>query len=94
MDIVVVGEPGSLHKRTKDHDVYQEAIASGRTLISGDRGTMSRLVVADLRSGGHNAGAIFLKPGRAIASYGADLHLIWFCETAEDWIDRIDFIPY
>jgi hypothetical protein len=94
MDIVVVGEPGGPPKSTGDLGVYREAVAQGRTLISGDLSTMCHLVAADLQSGGHNAGVIFLKPGRSIASYGADLHLIWFCETAEDWVDRIDFIPY
>jgi hypothetical protein len=51
-------------------------------------------VSADLAAGGHNFGAIFLTPWHAPARYGADVHLIWFCDTTDDWLDRIDFIPY
>ena len=94
LDILVVGEPGAPSERSGDSDVYREAIALGRDLVSGDRKTMTCLVAADLRDGGHNAGVIFLEGGRSVASYGLELHLIWFCESAEEWMDRLDFIPY
>jgi len=94
MDILVVGESGAPPKKTPDPDVYRTAIALGRTLVSGDLSTMLVTVRADLASGGHNCGAIFLIPWHADAQYAGDLRLIWFCETTDDWIDRIDFIPY
>jgi hypothetical protein len=55
---------------------------------------MSRLVIADVLAGGHHSGILFLKSGHSVASYAGTIHLIWFCETADDWIDRIDYIPY
>jgi hypothetical protein len=94
IDILVVGEPGAPAKRTPDPDVYRAAVAFGRTLVSGDLSTMLTTVSADLAAGGHNCGAIFLIPWYAVARYGGDLHLIWVCDTADDWFDRIDFIPY
>jgi hypothetical protein len=92
--MLVVGEPGAPPKKTPDTDVYRTAIALGRTLISRDLSTMLVTVTSDLKTGGHNCGAIFLKPEYPVARYGSDIHLIWFCETSDDWIDRIDFIPY
>jgi Domain of unknown function (DUF5615) len=94
MDILVVGEAGAPPKQTPDVDVYRAAVAGGRTLVSRDKKTMHRTVVADLVAGGHNWGAIFIRRGSAVASCADDLNLIWFCETTDDWIDRIDFIPY
>jgi hypothetical protein len=94
LDILAVGEPGAPAKRTPDSLVYRAGVALGRTLVSGDKRTMSVTVHADLAAGGHNHGVIFLRDGHPVASYGRDLHLIWFCETAEDWVDRIDYIPY
>jgi hypothetical protein len=94
MDILVVNEPGAPPEGTDDPDVYRAAVAMGRTLVSGDKSTMSATVNADLAAGGHNRGAIFLKKGHSATRCGADLRLIWYCETAQDWIDRIDYIPY
>jgi hypothetical protein len=94
MDILVVGEVGAPPKQTPDPLVYRAAVAIGRTLISGDRKTMSNVVTADSRAGGHNSGVMFMKSGHSVARYAATIHLIWFCETADQWLDRIDYIPY
>ena len=94
VDILAVGEVGAPPKQTPDPVVYRAAVALGRALISGDRRTMSKAVTADLRAGGHNCGVIFLKSGHSVARYSITIHLIWFCETADDWLDRIDYIPY
>jgi hypothetical protein len=94
LDILAVGEAGAPTKSTPDLLVYRAAVALDRTLVSGDKRTMSTTVNAELAAGGHNRGVIFLRDGHPVASYAKDLHLIWFCETAEDWVDRIDYIPY
>jgi hypothetical protein len=94
IDVLVPGEAGAPPKQAPDAVVYRAAVTLGRTLVTGDRRTMSRIVRADLVAGGHNSGVIFLKSGHTVASYGGTLHLIWFCETADDWIDRMDYIPY
>lgn len=94
INLLAVGETGAPAKRSADNAVYQAAVTLGRTLISGDRKTMTRLVTADLRAGGHNCGVIFLRSGHSVASYATTIHLIWFCESANDWVDRIDYIPY
>jgi hypothetical protein len=94
MDILAVGEAGAPPKQTPDPVVLSRPVALRRALVSGDRKTMSNVVTADLRAGGHNCGVIFLKGGHSVAQYSGTIHLIWFCETADDWLDRIDYIPY
>ena len=88
IDILAVNEKGAPPKHTPDPDVLAAALAQERTLVSGDLGTMLTTVSDSLAAGKHNFGAIFLKPWYAVARYGADLHLIWYCETNDDWLDR------
>jgi hypothetical protein len=94
MDILVVGEAGTPPRQTPDPGVYRAAVDSGRTLVSADKKTMVGTVSGDLAAGGHNSGAIFIRSGFSVAKCASDIHLIWFCETTDDWIDRIDYIPY
>jgi Domain of unknown function (DUF5615) len=54
IDIVAVGEPGTAPKQAADNLVYRTAVTLGRTLVSADRRTMTRLVTTDLMGGGHN----------------------------------------
>jgi hypothetical protein len=94
VSLVCVGDPGALPKRSPDQDVYQAAVAVGRLLVTGDRKTMTGVVVRDLRQGGHNHGVVFLRRDRKPIRVATDLHLMWFCDTAEDWVDRIDYLPF
>jgi hypothetical protein len=94
LDLLAIGEAGAPPKHTADSVVYRAAVTLGRTLISGDKKTMKGLVTADLLAGGHNYGAIFLRSGHSVASYATTIHLIWYCESTNDWLDRIDYIPY
>ena len=94
IDVLAVNEPGAPRKGIRDPELIRAAFALGRTLISNDRSTLLRHPVAHFQAGGHTHGNIFLRSGFSIPAYAADLHLIWFCETADDGRDRIDFIPY
>jgi hypothetical protein len=94
MDILVVGAVGAPPKGTFDPEVYRAAVALGRTLVSSDRKTMTQAVYEDLAAGGHNGGTIFLKRRQSVARCAGDLHLIWYCDTTDDWIDRTDYLPY
>jgi hypothetical protein len=94
LDILAVGEPGAPPKGTLDPPLLQAAIAMSRTLLSGDRSTMSKAVADHLRSEGHMPGAIFLRDGFPPARHASDIILIWACETTDEWLDRIDYIPY
>jgi hypothetical protein len=94
IDVLAVGDESAPAKHTADVEVYGFAVSARRLLVSADRSTMTGVVVNDLRSGGHNHGAIFLRSGFSQTSIAMDLHLTWFCEAGEDWTDRIDYLPY
>ena len=94
MDFLVVGEPAAPPKGTPDPDLLRVAEMLGRVMISGDRSTMSRHLVDHFNQGRHTAGVILLRSDFSVARYAAELRLIWFVTTPDEWTDRTDYIPY
>jgi len=94
MDVLVVGQPGAPPKRTPDPALLLAAETLGRTLISGDRSTMTDHLKDHFDAGHHTCGVILLRGGFPLMRYVADIHLIWFVETPAEWVDRTDYIPY
>jgi Domain of unknown function (DUF5615) len=93
-DIIRVGEPGAPPRRTKDPQVLLAAEAAGRCLISRDRRTMRRHVQDHLNAGHHTCGVILTRGGFALMRYVNDILLIWQATTPDEWVDRMDYIPY
>ncbi len=94
MDILVIGKPGAPPKGTSDPDVLLAAEALGRAVLSGDRSSMRRHLANHFQAGHHTCGLILLRNGFSVARYASEIRLIWFCTTADEWLDRTDFIPY
>ena len=75
-----------------DSKVLQIAAQSGRVLVSQDRRTMPRhfrLFMTECSS----PGVVLLRGGISIAAAVEELALIWSASEAEDWIDRLIWIP-
>jgi hypothetical protein len=94
MDILVVGEPGAPPKGTLDPDLLLTAENLGRALISGDRGSMPGHLADHFRAGHHTQGVILLRNGYSVGDYAFAIRLIWIATTADEWLDRTDYIPY
>ena len=94
MDLLVVGEPGAPRKGTLDPQLLLVAKGLQRAFISADRSTMMRHLAEHYRAGHRSYGLILLRGGFSVARYAADLHLIWFATTADEWLNRVDYIPY
>src|SRR3954452_498622 len=75
-----------------DPEVLRIAADTGRVLVSQDRRTMPshfrRFVSATT-----NPGVILLREGVSIASAIEELLLIWTASDAEDWVNRLIWIP-
>jgi hypothetical protein len=94
MNVLAVGQQGAPPKGTLDPGLLLAAETLGRTLISGDRSTMTKHLANHFTAGHHTCGVILLRDGLPLARYVADIHLIWFVETPAEWVDRTDYIPY
>ncbi|OFW26820.1 MAG: hypothetical protein A3J28_14100 [Acidobacteria bacterium RIFCSPLOWO2_12_FULL_60_22] len=76
----------------QDPEVLRIAAADGRILISQDRRTMPdhfRRFVADAAS----PGVILIRGGISVATAIEELVLIWTASEAEEWVNRLVWIP-
>ena len=76
----------------RDPEVLRIAAADGRILISQDRRTMPdhfRRFVADAAS----PGVILIRGGISVATAIEELVLIWTASEAEEWVNRLVWIP-
>ena len=76
----------------QDPEVLRNAAADGRILLSQDRRTMPghfRRFVA----GEASPGVILIRGGISVATAIEELVLIWTASEAEDWVNRLVWIP-
>ena len=75
-----------------DPEVLAIAAGAGRVLVSHDRRTMIRHFVEFLRNQ-TSPGLIIVSQDADAALVIEDLLLVWAVTDAEDWINRIEFVP-
>jgi len=75
-----------------DPEVLRIAADSGRILVSQDRRTMPAHF-ARFTSGARSPGVILLRETTPISTAIEELVLIWNASEAEEWADRIVWIP-
>ena len=76
-----------------DIEVLRRAAEQGRVLVSQDRRTMPAHFRQYIRAGVKSPGVILLREGISIAVAIEELVLIWSASEAEEWINRLLWIP-
>ena len=76
----------------RDQDVLAMAARTGRVLVTHDGRTMPRHF-AELITTDTSAGLLIIPQHLSATSAVDDLLLIWFATEAEEWINRICFLP-
>ncbi len=76
----------------KDQDVLAIAARDGRVLVTHDQATMPRHFAELVRSQ-HSPGLIVVPQHLPLREVADDLILIWTATEANEWIDRIAFLP-
>ena len=94
IDIVCVGQSGGPSKKTPDPDLLVIAEAQRRLLVSNDRSTMPVAITDHFAKGLHTWGVILLRKGFSLARYIQDLVLVYQATKADEWRDRMDYVPY
>lgn len=78
---------------TKDPDLLELAAQQNRILITHDRRTMTRHFLESVAAAKWNPG-LFIVPQRCvIGEIVESLMLIWSASQAEEWRDRIEYLP-
>jgi hypothetical protein len=78
--------------RLKDPDVLAVAAGDGRVLVTHDHATMPRHFAEFVRSQ-HSPGVIVVPQHVPVREVADDLILIWTATEANEWVDRIAFLP-
>ena len=76
-----------------DNEVLCRAAEQGRVLVSQDRRTMPAHFRQHIRTGVKSPGVVLLREGISIAAAIEELVLIWSASEAEEWINRLLWIP-
>jgi predicted nuclease of predicted toxin-antitoxin system len=76
----------------KDQDVLAVAARDGRVLVTHDQATMPRHFAEFVRSQ-HSPGVIVVPQHVPVREVADDLILIWTATEANEWVDRIAFLP-
>jgi hypothetical protein len=79
--------------RTPDREVLAQAAADGRVLVTQDVHTMTAEHADYVASGNISAGVAFIPREVSIGQAIDDLLLIATASSAEDWTNRIEFLP-
>ena len=75
-----------------DEEVLRLAASEGRILVSHDRRTMP-VHFTNFISTQQSAGVILIEQRLPLREAIDELLLIWEASTAEEWINRLEFIP-
>lgn len=75
-----------------DEQVLTRAANEGRLLVTHDQKTMPRHF-ANFTAAATSPGVLIVPQHISIATVVEDLLLIWFASEAEEWVNRIRFLP-
>jgi hypothetical protein len=76
----------------RDDQVLAAAAKEGRVLVSHDRKTMP-LHFSELVQGGQSAGVVLVPQHMRVPDAAEWLLLIWATMEADEWVNRISYLP-
>jgi hypothetical protein len=94
IDILRVGETNTPELGTLDPEILQYLQLSKRLLVTDNRSSMPEHLNNHWNQGGHIWGVTWVRPNSSIYQLVESIVLIWEITEAEEWIDRLDWIPF
>ena len=76
-----------------DPDVLRLAMAQSRILISHDENSMPGHFRDFLKGGNRSPGVLIVPQGAPVGRVIESILLVWIASEAEEWIDRIAWLP-
>jgi hypothetical protein len=94
LDILCIGDPEAPSLQTLDPEILQYLESSCRLLITKNRKTMPGHIADHLAKGGQHWGIFWVRHGTSIADLAEILNLLDEASEAEEWLNKVDWIPY
>ena len=93
IEVLAIGDPGAPLAGTSDPDVLGWLEENGYILVTENRSTIPVHLSDHFAAGRHIPGVFWLRPGVGIGGIIEELYLIWSVSMAEEYRDRMLFIP-
>ncbi len=93
VDVRVMGEVGCPPLETEDLELLAWIERESRILISRNRRTMPQHFATHLQAGGHVPGILMVSEDSSMVELVDDLLLIWSASEADEWRDRLVYLP-
>jgi len=94
IDIMRVGEVSMPPLGTLDPEILIYLEMSKRLLVTDNRKSMPAHLEEHWSSGGHIWGLFWLRPNLTLSKAAEELNLVWEASEAEEWVDKISWIPF
>jgi hypothetical protein len=94
IDVLRVGDPGAPPLAAPDPDLLCYLQLSQRALVTSNRTSMPTHIEAHWATGGHLWGVLWIRRGTPIGQVAREIFLVWQASSADEWIDRLDWIPF
>ena len=93
IDVLAVGQPLAPPKGTSDADILAWIEKTGYILVTGNRRTIPGHVQAHYAAGHRIPGLLLLRRGASLGEVIEELYLLWAASDAEEYVDRILYLP-
>ena len=89
-----VGDEGTPPLGTPDPEILLFCEAERRLLVTDNRASIQPHVDDHHAADHHHWGVFRLSRDLSIGQLAAELYFFWVTSEAEEWIDRVEWIPY
>ena len=93
IDVLRIGDPEAPPLGIQDPDLLRYLEVTQRLLVTSNRTSLPAHIKTHWSAGGHLWGVFWVRPGVPIGRLARDLYLIWEASEAEEWVDRLDWVP-
>jgi hypothetical protein len=94
IDILCVGDGDAPTLGTLDPDILKYLQSSQRLLITDNRRSMPEHLENHWREGGHIWGLFWVRPKASIGVLAENIYVLWEASDAEEWLNKVDWIPF
>jgi hypothetical protein len=94
IDVLRVGDPDAPNFGTLDPELLQYLEISQRLLVTDNRSSMPGHLNDHWQVNGQIWGVVWLRPSSTIVQCVESILLMWEITEAEEWINRLDWIPF
>ena len=94
IDVLRVGEEGAPPLATPDPEILLYLEQTQRALVTNNRASMPEHLAAHVRAGRRHWGILMTSRELRVRGLAEAVYIIWGASEAEEWLDRIYWIPF